>query len=231
MAYCTVDDIQRILPASITIGDKNIGTPVPGQPTGKDNFTDIQVQRYINYAEQQIDSRLRPFYSTPLRRVKTYETELEAAVTAGSNVSISVRDSAAFLPGTLVRLQDKESLETATVSSVTNLTTIILSSVQNNYSIDRGLISVLEFPDPVNIMATRLTVSFLFDRLFSAEQSPDMSDYGKSQRNQARNDLGAILTGEILLFGQEHTGRRFVRGTLLDAFGSPAEVNKTEENE
>ena len=231
MAYCSVEDIRRILPETVTIGDQNIGTPVPGRgPAGKDNFTALEIERYIDYAQQQIDSRLRPFYSTPLRRIKTYETELELGVIAGSDVNISVRDSGAFLPGALVRLQDKVDLELATVKSVTNLTTIVLNSVENNYSFD-GLISIVEFPDPVNIMTTRLTVSYLFDRLFNAEQSPAMSSYGISQRNQARNDLGSILTGEILLFGQEHTGRRFVRGALLDAFSSPAEVNKTEENE
>jgi len=69
------------------------------------------------------------------------------------------------------------------------------------------------------------------DRLFVAEQSPDVSQYGKSQRNMARNSMDDILTGEVLLFGQEHTGRRFVRGSVLDAYNSPAEIQKGEEKE
>jgi hypothetical protein len=71
----------------------------------------------------------------------------------------------------------------------------------------------------------------LLDRIFVSEQSPDVSNYGRTQRNLAKIGLDGIMTGEILLFGQEHTGRRFVRGSLFNAYGSPAEVNKGDESE
>lgn len=55
------------------------------------------------------------------------------------------------------------------------------------------------------------------------EQSPDVSTYGNTQREIAYELLDSILTGETLLLGQEHTGRRFVRGSLHNAYNSPAD--------
>ena len=109
MGYCTVDDMQRILPEKISIGDDNIGTPVPGRTqTKRSNITPSEAERYIEYSQQHIDSRLRNFYSCPLRRTKSFETDLGANVSSGTNVSITVNDSGVFVLGNLVRLQDND---------------------------------------------------------------------------------------------------------------------------
>jgi hypothetical protein len=93
MAYCSVDDMQRILPEKVTIGDVNIGTPTPGRPsTKRSNITPDEARHYISYASQYIDSCLRPFYLCPLRRIKSFESELEGTITPGTNVTVTVRD-------------------------------------------------------------------------------------------------------------------------------------------
>ena len=123
-------------------------------------------------------------------------------------------------------------METCEVSSTPTLTTLVLDTVVNAYStVNRSKISILEYPDPVPIVAARLACSFILDRLFVAEQAPDVSTYGRTQRNLARNAIDDILAGEVLLFGQEHTGRRFVRGSLVEPFKSPAEIQRGEERE
>ena len=235
MGYCTVQDMRNILPENIKIGDDNIGTPVPGRfgsGSSRSNITPAEAQYYISYAQQYIDGRLRPFYVCPLRRIKSHETTVLNNLTAGTSVSVQVENSGAFIQHETVRIQDKDNMEIATITSVPNLNEVIVDTLVNNYDPDnRLLISVIEFPDPIPLMATRLAVSFMLDRLFVAEQSPDVSQYGKSQRNMARNSMDDILTGEVLLFGQEHTGRRFVRGSVLDAYNSPAEIQKGEEKE
>jgi hypothetical protein len=153
-------------------------------------------------------------------------------ITAGTNVTVTIHDSGAFIRGTSIRLQDKSHMETSVVLETPTLTTVLLQSVQGNYTTVNGTkISVLEYPDPVPITVARLACSFILDRLFVAEQSPDVSTYGKTQRNLARNAIDDILAGEVLLFGQEHTGRRFVRGSLIEPFKSPAEVQRGEERE
>jgi len=233
MTYCTIYDLQLLLPEKIQIGDQNLGTPQPGRTaTKRSNFTPTESKVYISYGQQYIDGRLRPFYSCPLRRIKSYETPITSDISRGTNVNVSVRDSGAFVSKELVRLQDKSRYETAEVVDVPDLTTVTLKSVEYDYAVVNDTeISVLEFPDPIPIITARLAVSFMMDKLFSAEQSPDVSNYGKTQRNLARNSLDDILSGAILLFGQELTGRRFVRGTLFDAYNSPAEVTKGDEKE
>jgi len=236
MSYCTVEDLRRILPENIMIGDQNIGRPVPGrignQGSTRSNLSPDEARRYISDATQYVDSRLRPYYSCPLRRTKSFETEVLSDVIPGTNISITVHDSGSFIVGQTVRLQNKYQMETATVLETTDMTTVTLESVSNTYlSSDKSRISVLEYPDPIPITVARLACSFILDRLFIAEQSPDVSNYGKTQRNLARNAMDGVLVGEILLFGQEHTGRRFVRGSLIEPFKSPADIQRGDERE
>ena len=236
MAYCTVDDLSRILPEKVKIGDSNIGTPSPGRPgnqgANRSNISPAEAEYYINYASSYLDGRLRPFYSCPLRRIKSYETEVIFSITAGSNVIVTVNDSGPFLRGELVRIQDLSKMETTEVVTAPSITTIQLTTVVNNYDATDNLrISVLEYPDPVPLVTAQMACSFLLDRLWTSEQAPDVSKYGAAQRNLARAQIENILSGEVLLFGQEITGRRFVRGTLFDAYRSPAEIQKGADKE
>ena len=236
MGYCAVEDLRRILPENVRIGDQNIGRPVPGRPGGsgstRSNISPNEAESYILYANQYIDGRLRPFYSCPLRRIKSYETFLETDVAAGTSVTVTVNDSGAFIRTDLVRLQNKNSMETAVVLETPTITTIVLDTVTGTYlTADDSKISILEYPDPIPITAARLACSFVLDRLFVAEQAPDVSTYGKTQRNIAREAIDDILNGTVLLFGQEHTGRRFCRGSLYDAYKSPAEIQKGQSKE
>lgn len=228
--YCTVDDMRKVLPEKVSIGDANLGTPSPGrQGSKRSNITPDEAQIYIGYAQQYVDSRLRPYYVSPLRRIISFESELDAAVLMGSDVNITVRDSNNFGLGQVVRLKDKSKYENVTITEIVDSKNFIVDTVVENYL--EGSVSILEFPDPIPLITARMACSYVLDRLFSAEQSPDVSQYGKTQRNLARNAVDDILHGEILLFGQEHTGYRFVRGSVLNAYKSPAEVQRGEEKE
>jgi hypothetical protein len=237
MAYCTVDDLSRILPEKVKIGDQNIGLPSPGRPgnqgSQRSNISPQEAEYYIEYATSYLDARLRPFYSCPLRRTKSFETEVLLDIIAGTNVTVTVNDSGSFIRGSLVRIQDIYNMETATVLDAPTLTTLRLISVSGNYSSSNNTrISILEYPDPVPLVTAQMAVAFLLDRLFVSEQSPDVSSYGKTQRNLARGQIENILSGEVLLFGQETVGRRFVRTSLLDKWSSPTgDVQKGAEKE
>lgn len=243
MPYCTVSDLSRILPEKVKIGDSNIGVPSPGragnQGSQRSNISPAESMYYIQYATEYIDGRLKPFYVTPLRRIKSYETILMSNLSAGNNVTVSVEDAGAFISGGMVRLQDNNNMETAMIvtppiinqTSIT--TTLVLDAVHSNYfTSDNARISILGYPDPMPLVTAQMAVSFILDRLWSSEQSPDVSLYGKTQRNLARGQIENILSGEVLLFGQEMTGRRFVRMSLLDKWSSPVgEVQKGAEKE
>ena len=221
--YCTINDVRQFLPATITIGTNNIGTPNPGRPNeaNRDNITTEEITNFIRYAQQTVDSRLNPFYACPLRKIKTHEVEPRNNVLAGSDVKISVFDSTVFSKYDIVRMQNHSDNETAEVSAVPDFHTITLNSLDYNYDVDESLLSILKFPDPIPTITARLALSYAFDRLFNAEQAPDISQYGIAQRQLAMNGIDGVLTGSILLVGQEHTGRRFLRGSLYDGFKGP----------
>lgn len=221
--YCTVTDIIKLLPDSVRVGDNNLGTPSPGTTaTKKDQLPESDVIHYIRQAQEEINARLQAFYVTPLRRIKKMEYSILNSLTAGTSVSVSVADSNYFCKGDVVSVQNSDIFEQATISSVTNNFNIVLDRLNNNYlSSDGCLISLLKFPEPIPFITARLAVSIAFDRLYSSDQSPNVSSYGVTQRQLALNDLDGILDGSIKLFGQEMTGRRFIRGTLFDAYKNP----------
>jgi len=212
-----------LLPEPITIGDTNIGTPSPGRtdPASRSKLTPDEAIRYIRFAEEEVDSRLRPYYVCPLRRVKTFETEILQNVMNGSSVEVRVHDTGVFSKGQMVRLQSRSQMETDDIGSVKNMTTLVINQVKNTYVMDNSKISILEFPDPIPLVTARLAISYCFDQLFAAEQAPNVSEYGKEQRRLAINSMDNILSGSALLFGQDHTGMRFVRGSLFDAYQNP----------
>ena len=236
MAYCTVDDLKRILPEKVKIGDSNIGTPSPGrigtQGSQRSNISPAEALYYIEYASSYVDARLRTFYACPLRRTKSFETDLELNVTHGTLVTATVHDSGSFIKGNLVRLQDRDAMETCNVVDALTLTTVVLDRVNNDYLVaNGGMLSILEYPDPIPLITAQMAVSLILDRLWASEQSPDVSKFGVTQRNLARSQIENIMSGEVLLFGQEMTGRRFVRGSLFDAYKSPAEIQKGTDKE
>ena len=142
-------------------------------------------------------------------------------LTPGINKFVKVWSTTSFSKGDNVRLQGPDAMETATISDVTDAITLKIATIVGTYYAENGKISIVKVPDPIPLITARLAVSYAFDELFSSDQSPNISAYGKEQRNLANNAIDGLLAGDIRLFGQEHTGRRFLRGTLIDAYGSP----------
>ena len=224
--YCTLSNVTQLLPENITVGSNNLGTPYPGQLTGqapdRDKLTPDKVNKFIHYASQEIDSRLRSFYVCPLRRTKIFETSILNEISSGSSVTLKVHDSNQFSVYDEIRVQDRFSMELTTVESVTNNSSIVVKSLNNSYNMmESSLVSIVEFPDPIPLICARLAASYIYDQLFSAEQAPDVSNYGIEQRKLAARSMDSVLDGTIRLFGQEHTGRRYIRGSLLDVWKTP----------
>jgi hypothetical protein len=223
--YCTINDIKSILPKNIKIGNQNLGTPVPGAPElNRDHIDAGQLSKYIRFATQEIDGRLKAYYVCPLRKVNIFQTDVMESITSGDDVEIHAYSASNFINGQTVRINNGIAMETAIVKDTIDDNALVLNKVVNDYDIFDGdiTISIISFPEPISIIAARLAVSYAFDPLFSAEQSPDTSQYGIEQRKLAINSIDSILTGAILLFGQDHTGKRFVRGSVHDAYQNPS---------
>jgi len=222
--YANLQDLKNILPYNVKIDDTNYGKPSPGNPiTKRSNLTTQEAIYFIDYASREINGRLSTQYFTPLRRINSFETEILENVLPGENVRVRVWDSGNFSKGQTVRLQNKSLMESEIVEEVDPNDTryVVLQKVMYSYDADESKICILKFPDPVTILCARLAVSYAFEQLFNAEQQPDVSHYGEEQRKLALNSMDSILSGTVTLFGQDKTGRRYVKGDLLDAYSNP----------
>lgn len=226
MAYCSLQDLRNILPKNITIGDNT----APSVSNAKSNSISTSVaNQYIYYATQYIDSRVSQIYFCPLIRVKKVTVDLIHNMLP-SSTDVMVSDISGFYVGGAVFISDDNASENAIVgnisetiiegsNSVRNFNHLTLSAPTSHaYDVgSHGQVSLLVYPDPIPVMTARLACSLMFDKLFVADQEPDVSNYGKNLRNMVSIDMNSILAGQLRLLGQEFCSRRFVRGQLFDA--------------
>lgn len=237
MAYCTIQDLRELLPKNLTIGTST------GPSVSSPNASTISVttaNRYIYFANQFVDSRLSSLYVSPLRRIKRLTIALRADMLP-SSTDVVVTDVTGFYTGGLVEIMDSNGSEEAIISdipetitaasgaTVTNFTHLTLAEpTANAYDADsEGTVSLLTYPDPLPVMTARFAAAMLFDKIFVAEQEPDISNYGKSLRSLAVRDMNAILAGQIRLMGQDFASRRFVRNQLFDVVRLPTDPGVT----
>jgi len=229
MAYSQINLLCSLLPKTITIGDSNITSPSLNKPGAVNSITERQAQIYLQFAAQEIDARLSTIYLVPLKRFKVSEQDLTADCRSGVK-SVKIADNGPFNAGCIVRISDTTGSEVNEVDALPNnavdLNTIaLMNGVTRNFTRgNESTISLVSYPDPIPIICARIAVATIIDRLFVAEQNPDVSSYGKTQRTLASASLDEIMAGAIRLNGQEFVGRRFVRMQLRDTMNTSAEV-------
>lgn len=233
MAYCTIEYLKSILPRSVTIGDNTITTPTI--TTSKaDSIATRTAWRYLNLATQYIDSRLRQIYVCPLKRIKSFEMTLTEDAAINNNY-INVYDAGHFNIDSSIKISDDISGENYTVNAIfdNDLHKIgITPNLTRNYIlINNPLVYLIEYPDPIPLITAQVAIGMMFDKLFTAGQSPDVSSFGKTSRSQAANALDDILTGVIRLEGQEHTGRRFHRMSIRDTHSTTVDIQHGRDKE
>lgn len=73
-----------------------------------------------------------------------------------------------------------------------------------------------KYPDPIPLVCARLAAGHIYDEIIMAEQSPNVSEWGKNQRLMAHDILRDIRSGLTRLRNQPIINFRFVRGSLYD---------------
>ncbi len=224
--YCTIEDIRNLLPQNITIGSSS----VPTVTSARANSIPTKVaNKYISFATQFVDSRLCQLYYVPIIQIKKITVKLISNMLPNST-DVMVNSIAGFLPESTILIKDSNGEETTRVRDVAesvvengvavqnfNHLTLASGTVNAYDAGSDGVVHLLTYPDPIPVMTARIAASLMFDRLFVADQHPDVSNYGKSLRNMAITDMNAILSGQARLMGQEFSSRRFVRAQLFDA--------------
>jgi len=227
MGYCTLNLMRAVLPRLITIGDTTMTTPTIQKPSGGTTTIETkEAERFIDLASQHINGRLRPVYMAPLKRVRFVEVEPISNIGQGAT-KIYVPDNGSFNIGGWVKIEDGAGNETFTIKLIpeNSFNEIELdTAVSRAYDISGGTtVSFVTYPDPIPSMAARIAVSMIIDKLFTSEQAPDVSNYGKTLRTNASGDMDSILAGTIRLEGQDHTGRRFCRTSVRDTWSTTGE--------
>ncbi|KKK64481.1 hypothetical protein LCGC14_2983800, partial [marine sediment metagenome] len=80
----------------------------------------------------------------------------------------------------------------------------------------------IQFPPPINQVSARYAASFIYDKYFASQSSPNMSEYGTYLREQTKIDINNVLNGTTVFNGQHRTGRRFYNANLIDQYGLPS---------
>lgn len=223
--YCTMEAVKVLLPTSLTIGTAQQTQPTLQITQGRESITETRAKEIIALAGQMIDSRLSPVYVTPLKKMKVVETELTAVCPQGGNV-LAVRDSGQFSVGSQLRVSARRGSDLYTITKlyddVPSLYKIEVSPalIRAYNPSDGWLVSLVDYPAPIPLICARMTVAMIIDRVFVAEQAPDVSKYGEGQKNLAAADIDTILQGIVRLHGQEHQGTRFGRSSIFNAVGT-----------
>lgn len=228
MGYCTQKDVENIIANSLTTGTEDLSSGstnlVPllniGKTFKRNLITEDILDSHISISDSQIDAYLSQLYKTPFCENVTFEAETIADIDV-SNQYLVFQDSCNLHVGDSVLITDGTNKERHIVETLADTATVTVEdTISNNFSSGTRVLRV-EFPRPINVISSRLTAATIFDKYFSAQVSPNMSEYGKQQRQLGISDIEGILEGKIILHGQRRIGKRFINPNLVDQYSLP----------
>ena len=232
MGYCTQQDIENVIAQSLTSATAattdqfgtlsnllNVGNTLDTNLV----TTDI-INSYIQIADREIDATLSELYKTPLNELSNWESSLFSGIDE-YNDYIVLEDVAPLSPGDIVilfansdEITHEERHEIDEVISVTMFSTV--EPIQYYFPAGTRIVRV-SYPDPIKFISARWAAANIYDKYFSAESSPNVSEFGKYLRDIGATEINNILNGITILHGQKRIGRRFYNPNLADQYTIP----------
>jgi hypothetical protein len=218
MGYSTRTQVEQILASALTSGTTssmpvniiNVGNDV------KDTVDPDTFIQYIRWADEEIDSALSVIYKTPLKRIVKGEYEILANIGIG-DTTVFIEDSTRFNAGDMIVLTDRVDSEKKIIDTITSETELeVTLAFATAFLASDTIVQRIGYPDPIPLCSARFAAASLYDKFFSAQANPNVSDYGKNLRNMAENDFNSVLNGRTRLHGEKILGRRFFNPNLLD---------------
>jgi len=229
MAYCTETDITRTIAQALTSATANttdsLGTYGNllnvGNTLDKNLVTTDNVNYYIQLADSEIDAALSMLYKTPFCEKCDFETVLFSSIDE-YNEYIVLERYCPLAAGDIVILTDGTHEERHEIDIVIDGKTFsTVSPIQYLFQEDTRILRVT-YPPPVRFISARLASANIYDKYFSAESSPNTSNFGNQLRELANGRLSDVLNGSIILHGQMRIGRRFYNPNLVDQYNLPS---------
>jgi len=228
MGYCDITNVTNILAQALT-------TSAPHDTTGKiplwqigntidSDITPELINQYIRWSDDQIDSDLTEMYRVPLHKVAHGEWPLEQDIDEYNPTNIVVADATNLVPGDEILIVStafsppiKERHFVATIVDEDEFTTV--DPIFTNFPAgDETRIVRIGFPVAITRISSLKSAAHIYDKYFSANASPNTSEYVDSLRGEAKSCMNDILNGAIILLGQDRLGNRFANATLYDRY-------------
>jgi len=225
MGYSCPTQVDLVLGQALTSASPlQEGVRVPltdiGNIRNQATILDSVVNQYISYADQQIDAAISQMYVTPLSKCVSGQWVLTVDIYE-YNPYVIVGTAANFVVGDEIFLIDDESgvKERHFVKTVIDEHTVeTVSDIEGDFSGNSCRVIRIQYPSPIGAISSRLAASFVYDKYFSAQASPNMSDYGNMMRQVAYAQLDDILNGRTILKNQDRIGDMWGNPWLDDTY-------------
>lgn len=232
MGYSNLKLVEQALAQALTSATNQVvnGNKVPLIGFGKSrdpNTVPIEtVNQYIQWADEEIDGMLSELYLTPIVEKADLELTLLFDISA-YNPDVHLDKAMNLVPGDVIVIFDYTQEERHIVDSVTNLTNVeFVDHVLGDYLADVTRVTRAKYPAPISLISARFAAAALYDKYFSAQVSPNISEYGKELRKAGERDINNILNGRTILRGQRRTGHRFFNPNLRDRYRLPGTTDQ-----
>jgi len=164
---------------------------------------------------------LSELYDTPLSEMIDIDSTLYSDIDAEYNPYIVFERVFPLSPGDQIIIKQGEHEERHVIDEIIS-STVFSTEEPIQYLFTAGARVVrVTYPNPIRWISARIAGANLYDKYFSAESSPNTSEFGNKLREIASNDIDSILNGIIILHGQFRIGRRFFNSNLVDQYGLP----------
>lgn len=199
----------------------NIPASNPSGTTGVNLIPNDIVEYFIHLADNEINGILSQMYKTPLRKCAEGQWTLDSDIYE-YNQTIEVSEPASLVPGDEIIIRDDltgtEEIHVVATILDQSAFTVLDPIITPFEASETTRVFRIDYPPPIPQISTRYAVSFIFDKYFTAQNSPDSSEFGKEQRSIAMGQLNDILNGKTILYCQERIGDRFGNPQLDDSY-------------
>jgi hypothetical protein len=165
------------------------------------------VEYYISLGDNQIDGILSQMYYTPLVQCANGQWTLDTDINE-YNQTIEISDASNLVPGDQIVIRDDDTgvEEHHIVESIVDQYSFTVMDPIGTFSGNEVRVIRIQYPPPINQISARYAASFIYDKYFSAQNAPNVSDYGKTMRNIAMGQINDILNGRSVLKCQRRKG-------------------------
>jgi len=226
MGYATTDDVTMILAQTLTSAtSSSLTTKVDllnvGKVLDQNLVTEDILNNYIRFSDMEINGFLSVLYSVPICESVDVEISLFSPISEYNDYVVIDGYCPLNVGDTILLVSGDEQERHVIAEVIADDTYSVEGDIQYEFPEGSRVVRV-KFPDPLPIMSARVAAASIYDKYFSAESAPNVTDYGNTLRDLASLDINSVLNGTIVFHGQHRTGRRFYNSTLDDQYGLPA---------